>query len=158
MLNLEQRQAILQKITKANLRLSKQLDGTQIVDLLDRFVEATAAQISIVYDDFEKLMKLAASFQLTVVEGLPIKIQFKYRNELLCFLYVLEKKIGATTASQLIYVNILERMVQKATHYLSIDEQGNKRDEATDCLKLISLITLLNDNLTVSFNELCKKS
>ena len=38
MQNSEQRNDILKKFTKANLPLSKQLDGTQIVEILDHFV------------------------------------------------------------------------------------------------------------------------
>jgi hypothetical protein len=49
-------------------------------------------------------------------------------------------------------------MVLKATKFLSSNEHTNKREECAECLRLISLVALLNDNLTIGFNELCKKS
>ncbi len=102
-------------------------------------------------------MKLAAAPTLNQ-EGLPIKSQFKHRNEIQCFLYVLEKKIGPATTALLLYVNVLERMVLLATKSLSeADLRNNKRDESSECLRLISLVALLNENLNVTFNDLCKK-
>jgi hypothetical protein len=58
MKDLEERKKVLQKFTKSNLRLSKLIEGSDLVALVDQFVSATMGLIQIHFKDFAALQKI----------------------------------------------------------------------------------------------------
>lgn len=62
-------------------------------------------QINITFTDFDKLKKIVES--MATEEQLPIQVLFKQRSELICFLYVISKKLGPSTASLLMFINLI---------------------------------------------------
>jgi len=64
MTNEADRQDVLGKFTKANLKLCKALDGTQIVQIIDSFVLGTCMQVTIQFEDFVAFRKLVQNMKI----------------------------------------------------------------------------------------------
>lgn len=64
MKNEEERTKVLQKFTKANLKLSRLLDGNQLVSLLDCFVQTTLDNTQITITDPDLLKRIVKNFTI----------------------------------------------------------------------------------------------
>jgi len=51
------------------------------------------------------MKKLVSTFSNQ--DKLPIQVSFKQRSELICFLYVMGKKLGTLTLGKLMFVNLI---------------------------------------------------
>jgi len=82
---------------------------------------------------------------------------FKLKAELTCFLFVFEQKYSAQLVTQLLYTNLIQRMVEISRNRLASDQNEHETKAYwTEALRVISLNSLFNSHLSFTFKELSK--
>ena len=119
----EERKGVLQRFTKANLKLNIPLELPQLVGLLNQFIQSSLKQVDVTFKDWKGLRALIEEFSISDTKassnGQPFDIQqfvqvkMAHQNQFSCFLYFLERKYQQTV-SIVFFQLIVEQIVDLA--------------------------------------------
>lgn len=149
-----QRQKLVSKLVKSNLKFPKRLDPCQLAQLINFFVDKLLFLITISFQDYSHLSQIIKSFDTTQAEkemSQLVIMTFKQKSELLCFVHAFQVKFSNETVSHMINISVLTSLVQTIMDSL---QQGHSKESCERCLKLISVFQLLNSVLQCSFGRL----
>ncbi len=98
----DEKKQVLQKFTKANLKLNIPLELNQLVSLLDHFIECTMTQIAVSFKNWQGLKEMIDTFSSSDVKAASngktfdlqpyVEVKMKHQNAFACFLFFLERK------------------------------------------------------------------
>ena len=135
---------VIVKLTKANIKLPKQIDSCQLNHLANFFIDKTLSLVTITFTHFQRLQILVKSFDSQAAEkeiNDLVTTSFKQKSEFLCFLYAFEKSFTPLTVSNVFHIAIFNRVTTLAL--TSLESQPDK-ELFERSLKLICFFTILN--------------
>jgi hypothetical protein len=109
-----EKQKIMTRIIKANVKLPKLIDPNEISRLSNCLIEKTLSLITVSFTNFKKLQHIVDSYDTQTCESEMqdlAKITFKQKSELACYVFAMEKKYSSLTVSNLLLTGILHRFV-----------------------------------------------
>ena len=98
--DIQERRKTLARFTKANIKVPKMLDPTQLTDLVAYLIDCTLYQIQVQFTNFQRLEYIATNFKTAFGEreiGSLVLTSLKLKSEFLCFVFSLERKFSPFT-------------------------------------------------------------
>ena len=141
-LDKDEKQVVLHKFTKANLKLNIPLELGELVSLLNHFVEISLSQISVQFKDWKGLQTMIESFITSDVRASGpnfdiqsfVEVKLKHLNAFACFLFFLERKYSQNV-SVIIFMLISEKLCSYARKTLLGEADEDKAEMKEDVLK-----------------------
>ena len=133
----EDHSKILQKYTRANIKMTLPLNVNQLVEIMQHFMACTLNNISVNFINFKGLEDMISTFTYSELKHQKAnqkfdiseyaEAQFKLKNTFACFLFYLERKNHQKPTLTLFQL-IIEHLIQITMQKIKAEIDEEKKD------------------------------